>query len=272
MGITSDRVFYYHADASAVGGQLTYPEQRVLKTHGACSLAQAGGVSSTRLSDLSYDHILSAEQAQTHVSGAHRDGQGWSTLVTSVVDKVDLLGVVTADRMVARLSVEHPQVGYGPKVTVVGSHFDNLRIGGVPVEVSIDVDLFQLPSSDRYPDLPWPDEPSLLRKAVDQSQQIVGSPGLPEGLRRRYEWIGSERDRAQKGYLLCSLVDGITGQVPGQTFGHILLIPGFGTLFLGEVVVTSGGVRLTMLRAELGCSIEGTVSVAVCFSNGQPMP
>ncbi len=272
MAVTSDRVFYFHADASAVGGHLTHPEQLLLPTQASCSLAQAGGKSSASAERLRFDRVLNVASARTDVTGGKRANGGWSTLATTVVEGLNLLDVVTADRLVARLSVEHPAEGYQPKVSVVGSTFINLRISGRPVEVPISLNLFARLPGGEYPDRPWPSQPTLVNTAVSQSQRITSSPDLPDALRRRYAWVESGQERAEKGYLLCSLVGEVKGEIPGQSFGHILVIPGFGVLFLGEVMVAQNAFKLTMLRAELGCSVEGTVGVASAHTNGAPMP
>ena len=54
--------------------------------------------------------------------------------------------------------------------------------------------------------------------------------------------------------------------------GHILHVPDFGNIFLGEILISRVSAQLTMLRVEMGCMAEGTVSAASAFSNGQTMP
>ncbi len=33
MSVTEDRVFYFHADASALGGRVTHPREQVMEAH-----------------------------------------------------------------------------------------------------------------------------------------------------------------------------------------------------------------------------------------------
>jgi hypothetical protein len=83
----------------------------------------------------------------------------------------------------------------------------------------------------------------------------------------RYSWMDSDR-KGKDGYLLCSLVDGVGGAIPGRSFGHVLEVPDFGRIFLGELIVSPPSFRISMVRAELGCTVHGggsgpTAAVAV---------
>ncbi len=60
--------------------------------------------------------------------------------------------------------------------------------------------------------------------------------------------------------VLCSLVDGLDGAVPGTSFGHAVEIPDFGRIFLGELLVCPGSVQFSLIRAELGCAVHGHVN------------
>ena len=73
----------------------------------------------------------------------------------------------------------------------------------------------------------------------------------------RYGWMDSDRKPGKDGFLLCSLVDGVGGAIPGRSFGHVLEIPDFGRIFLGELLVAPSSFRISMIRAELGCTVQG---------------
>ena len=47
--------------------------------------------------------------------------------------------------------------------------------------------------------------------------------------------------------------------VPGSIKGCRIDIPQFGSVYLGELFISPDARRLTMLRVELGCAIEGTL-------------
>ena len=126
-----DRVFYYHASASPIGGHLTHPVEAVLDQHASVSLPQAGGQAAARIDNFNFKNMLQCEAAYSHTTGAVQKSNGnWTTLVTSVVEGANILDIVTADRMVSTISLEHHRNGYYPKVSFLGSQFENLRIGG----------------------------------------------------------------------------------------------------------------------------------------------
>ncbi len=67
---------------------------------------------------------------------------------------------------------------------------------------------------------------------------------------------------------------------PGTSFGHVLDVPHFGKIFLGELTVdrkcakTRGEsdlytFHLEMIRLEMGCIGTGTTTMAAMDSNGK---
>jgi hypothetical protein len=49
---------------------------------------------------------------------------------------------------------------------------------------------------------------------------------------------------------------------------HLVIVPGFGTIFVGELLITEDSRRLTLLRLELGSDLGGDVACAAVESNG----
>jgi hypothetical protein len=273
MEASKHRVFYYHADASPFGGHLTHPIEKIVQAQASSSLAQAGGHASSRIGPFRLNNIASCDAAYSEIFGTVNKANGaWTTLVTSVVERLNVLEVVTADRVVSRLAVEYPREGYCPKVSFVGSHFENLRIAGVRVNPVLNLDLLPSQPENKFPDRPFIDDKSFIDKAIDQSRRMLEAEKAPDWLRARYSWVSSEEERDKKGYVLCSLVEQVGGAKPGSSYGHVIHVPGFGNVFLGELIVAQGLFRLTMIRTEMGCLAEGTLSFATADSNGFPMP
>jgi hypothetical protein len=265
------RVFYYHADAAPFGGHFTHPIEQIVPSHGSSSLAQTGGHASSRAESVRLDGLVSCEAAYSEIYGTVNQKTGsWTTLVTSVVEGLNVVETVTADRVVAILSVEHPLVGYVPKVSVVGSQFENLRIAGVKVNPVLTGSPVVLPKRE-FPAKAMVEDGDFVARAAAQSQKLAGA-AAPRWLAERYGWIQSEEARRQKGYVLCSLVDEVQGTKPGSSFGHVVQVPGFGNVFLGELLTDQHTFRLTMIRIEMGCPAEGKLSFATANSNGFPIP
>ena len=74
-----------------------------------------------------------------HASEKHKGAS--VTLATSVVEDLNVLNVVTADRVVAQISTTHFPAEYSPEVTFLGTHFEHLRIARHRAEPYLRLDL-----------------------------------------------------------------------------------------------------------------------------------
>jgi len=63
-------------------------------------------------------------------------------LTSSVIEGLNILDVITADRIVGQTITNHPLVGYVPSISFLGTRFENLRIAGNPVELDLNHDIF----------------------------------------------------------------------------------------------------------------------------------
>ena len=61
------------------------------------------------------------------------------------MEGINLLEVVTADKIVAQISTKHPKIGNVPSVSFVGSQFVNLRINGELIVPVLDLHPFPAP-------------------------------------------------------------------------------------------------------------------------------
>lgn len=77
-----------------------------------------------------FENIISYSAAHTQVSGhrSRKNSNAFVTLATSSVENLNVLNVVTADKVVAQISTTHLPDQYSPEVTFLGTHFENLRI------------------------------------------------------------------------------------------------------------------------------------------------
>jgi len=274
MNASTNKTFHYHADASPLGGHITHPFEKVLHTQASTSLAQAGGHAESRVESYKLDNTVTSGPAYSHTTGVVNKTTGaWTTLVTSVVENLNVLEVVTADRIVSKLHVEYPHEGGHPKISIVGSKFVNLRVGGVSIDPILDTDLLTSETKGgKFPGGPITEEKGFLGKVTSQSKRITEAKGAPEWLAARHGWVKSPEGRKKKGYVLCSLVNELQGAKSGTTYGHVMHVPGFGNIFFCELIVAPSSYRLTMMRIEMGCMADGTVSVGSAFSNGATIP
>jgi hypothetical protein len=57
-----------------------------------------------------------------------------------------------------------------------------------------------------------------------------------------------------------------------QTFGNVIIVPQFGKLFFGEVIMKNGLRHVTMLRFQLGSPLGGGGTVGGGTGNGSTWP
>ena len=80
--------------------------------------------------------------AETHLVGNTGTEPGvFTTLTTTTVECLNVMNVLTADRIVLRMSSRHFMDYSEPTFTFLGSHIENLRLGGYPVEIKYDAEV-----------------------------------------------------------------------------------------------------------------------------------
>jgi hypothetical protein len=269
MASTVNKVHYFHAEANSLGGFIEQPIKKVIPGQASASLPAVGGHVTNSTEAFNFEGIVSCSSAYTRVSGRHLETDGTpSTMVTSVVEGLNLLEVVTADRIVAQVSMEHPVDGGPPTVTFTGSRFEGLKIGGHDASPTLNSSL--LDSGAGTGPITW----SLFQKTGKlQAAKLVksaqGGGAAYQWIVDRYGWIAPAK---APGSILCSLVDGVAPSVPGKSFGHVMDIPGFGKVIFGEVLAFPASVHLSMIRAELGSPTSGGLNMASVTSNGNTIP
>ena len=101
---------------------------------------------------------------------SRKPGEGWNTLTTTVVEGLNVMKVVTADRIVGQTITEHPLKGNMPSISFLGTRFENLRIAGVPVELEWDKEIC---GSTPANDLPYALNPGVLSRVSRQYERAI---------------------------------------------------------------------------------------------------
>lgn len=283
---TNGRVFHYHADANPFGGVVTVPKAHTFDTQGSSSLSQAGGSASGKMSSFSPSHGIVIGGAYSSVTGQEDSTeQAWVTEITSVVEGLDLCGVVKADRISCTMSISHPFADppYYPSVDFSDCRYDNLRINGQQVFPDVQPDMYSRTAGEvAGGQCSWMDDIHVLAQVEDQTNKLLQCNG-PSWLNSRYDWVKYPNHRRTKGHLVCSLVQGFTGLGQGmKPFGHVLEVDNLGFLFFGELKVDQRSFSIAMLRAEIrpthtavdkgGSGLGATMGVAVAHTNGSSSP
>jgi hypothetical protein len=284
----------YHAEAHVLSGHLQGPIEQKIERQAPVTLNDRRGGHLTRhAEDVSVEGLISFAKGETRVSGARSlKNNGWMTLSTSVLEGLNVFEVITADRLVSQISTDHPyNNGHQPHVTFLGTQFTNLQVGGFPVTLQLNLGICgDRPANDKS----YLQDRKFLSGVKEQTERIAKAHGLPKEIKDQYDeklayinkLISTSDADDQGGHepITCSLVQSI-GEIPipgVQIFGHVLVIPEFGAVALGEVEVGEkvyeGSARpntyfeLTGIKMKLGCVGHGTVAAATTIANGHTKP
>jgi hypothetical protein len=282
------RRFTYSADARLLRGHLVRPVELKIESQSPVSLRDTrGGHVSRSMDQFSAEGLISFQSGYASVSGSYSEQHGWVTLATSVLEGLNVFEVITAERVVAQVSTTQPHYDWIPKVTFLGTRFENLRIGGYAVQIELDLGICgDIPEGGRS----YLEDHRFLDRVQHQVMSIARAKGLPRDLRDQYDseiaYIDVLRKRAngrdQGGVdqpLQCSLVNSIGPiPIPGvQTFGNLILIPDFGVVSLAGVEV--GRVfrdhtpelefTLEMLKIRMGSIAHGDIGAAEVSVSGE---
>jgi hypothetical protein len=216
-----------------------------------------GGHGHSRVETFEFRDFISFKKGYSHVSGGHQaDDDTHNTLATAALEGLNMFDVLTVDRVVSRLYSKHHAKEKEGNITWIGSKFENLRIAGCPVHIELNVPLFH--------DLQTYEAAESAFKKGGDFRKIAEDPlGTGDIL----------KPSNVEGVFLCSIVKSVKVDCPGvKVEGHSLYVPGFGTVFLGELLIKAGEKTLTMLRFELGSTISGSGTGVGTRTNGRPYP
>jgi len=228
-----ERRFFYHAFGVGVGGRITRPCCEVIEAQAATALPSVGGYGSSHVDSFRFKDIVSVRSARAYVVGSRDDdNRSLNTSVTVTVEGLNILDVITADVITARLASRHSTGDDEPVITAVGSEFRNLRIGGELVNVQINCKpLFE-------------ERPYSAFK--DESKQKRAEP-----------WLVSKDGQRMLGSIFTP---------------HEIDVPSVGKVFLGEILLLPYSRRLTMVRVALGSPVDGDAELASGEINGTTYP
>jgi hypothetical protein len=284
----------FHAEAHVLSGHLQRPIEQKIEQQAPVRLNDHRGGHLTRLTEeVSIEGLITYSKGHTRVSGARSlKNNGWVTLSTSTLEGLNVFEILTADRLVSQVSTDHPyDKGHVPSVTFLGTQFTNLKVSGFPLTLTLNYGICgDKPAGDQS----YLQDPTFLKAVGDQTEKIAKASGLPADLKKLYDAKAAyikellrtcdTRDQGARGPITCSLVEKIDPiPIPGvKSFGHILVIPNFGTVSLGEFEVgekmyenslrPSVYFELSGLRMNLGCVAHGTANGVTAAANGRHYP
>jgi hypothetical protein len=309
---------YYHGEAHVFGGRLEHPIQQPLENFGKVVMQNTRREThiARSVGETSIEGLISFKRGYTRVIGTQvkhktdgfgRTHDGWITLSTAVLEGLNVVDILTADRVVAQVSTEHAVNGKGepedvPTVTFLGTRFENLQIGGYPVKVTLNLDFCGNKPEGNHRYLR---DIGFLNSVGAQCNSVAEMEGLPPDLAKQYHakiaTIKNLEKRANGGphgnkrkepsKVECTLVSNIEFPVSitgVKTFGNVIFIPNFGTVALAELEVgvnrnhtgsgkaqngsqpgpTGNYFTLNMFSMKLGCPTAGATSGPSVTANG----
>ncbi|HUL36017.1 MAG TPA: hypothetical protein VL128_19185 [Candidatus Eisenbacteria bacterium] len=244
MPASQSTAFHYHASAHALSGTFSRPIQKSIEVQGSVALPLGGGHGQAGVESFAFEKRLSFSHAYSRVSGSKGTDNKHHTEATVAVAGLNILDVVTADRVVGRLTSEHDPAQREGHILALGSRFDNLCISGHPVRVVLDHQLFlDTPTYDHL------------------SKKVAGAKK------------SGKMAQESNGVIVCSLVKSMEIDCPGITVeGHVITVPHFGKIYVCEIIAEPGKRLLSMLRLELGSPDAGMLAIAQPDINGRPWP
>jgi hypothetical protein len=275
-----ERRFIFRGNAATLGGRISRPRDVIIDADGASSLTVSGGRSRGRLTRTRFGDYVRVRAASTEADGRFDDRRAAralsygrvaeETLATTTMVKVDVRGLaVGADPLLEIEELSASIVGRSPGP----SGEPSLRTGEVRIAgVTIGGSTLVVETSDvcakyetRSSLLAAADTPEFAEE-YGSTLLLNDGPGVPPNRRlihsggaiygtvvRRIRWKG-------KPY-------------PGSSIDrHVVVVPGFGRLYFGEIFITRFSRRLTLARLRLGSPVGGEVAVGDIGTNGSWYP
>ena len=242
--------FHFHSEGHAFSGEFRHPTWSIIPAQASAALPTIGGHAESASENFRFLDYVRFRHAHTHISGKKRisdSSESYVTHVTSVIEDLDILGMVQAERIIARLTSIHRVGDPEPHITADDSRFEGLRINNQNVKVTLRHNL-------------------LIENKT--AADVIGKGIASDKKNGRMVGIDAERKVA-----VCSLVDKIQTKLPGvNAKKHLIEVKNFGRIYLAELFVAESTRTLTMLRLELGSPHVATITSGEVLSNGQPLP
>lgn len=275
------RTHIYHSEASILEGHLEIPLEQTIHPQAYLKLQESGGYLSQQHPGYRLEGVMSFESAYTQVAGnpEKKTGHGWSTLSTAAIEGLNVMDVLTCDRVVAQLSSDHPPEGYVPHFSFLGTRFENLRIAGHPVHVDLNLDLL---GSKPPNDGSYVAHAPLREIAARQRKAASGHGDESAQMSTGYNRLPANGEGAES--IECSLATQVEGGFPGRRFGHVIDVPNFGKIYLATLHVAHSHpnkektamkrtqLHLNMIEMKLGCLATGRMALGKSIVNGTSNP
>ena len=268
--------FRFRGSAFGAAGRIGRPFSEIIEVQAASTIAKFGGHASARSADFHHRDLVRFRLAHTAVTGSSHATNGdatkltYSTRVAAIVEGLNIHDIVTADRVVAMLVSTYTPTSDGePSVHVIGSHFENLRIAGIPVDVDLAVDVFDRHNTHGSLSAAYESD-QTTRDLIDRLSLSYRAKEAPAHILRWFNpSTGGKQLPASRGITSTSLVRGLSPAKPGlDCWGHVIHIPGFGTIRLAEIEISKTTRNLTMIQINMGSPCDAELAFCDVIDGG----
>jgi len=278
--------YVFHSHAAAFGGHIVRPKDIVLEAGGASALVVTGGRSVAQLQRTEFDEFFVVESANTLAEGLFEDKAAFIEVTHRRQEEQTL-----AARSRARTEVNGLAIGRKPRLMIgrIRAELTNRSAGhsGQPsIRISKDtlIDGISIEGHKLVVELntrPYIryDTHAKLLAAMDDPG-FVSKDGETLLMSKRFGTDAktpSFRRLIRTGdTLYATIVKSI--KWVGRPFpkseihDNMVVLPGFGRVFFGELLISQYSRRLTMARMALGSSAGGSASVCDVETNGSWSP
>ena len=271
------RRFHFHGHALGVAARIRRPEDRSLPVQACSSLPVNGGEHKSEVGPTELGKWISFQSAGTSMRGDYTDRDAAVAMTRGEVafDAVPVETVVNASvrglSILGRLFVGVAEMGLTsrssqdcgqPSIQVNGARLEEVRVDRSRLKITLAEQVF---------------------RDYDTKEKLA--TGFTQHLHQRHAHLflrpGSHSTAPERlpeagGVAKCTLVQEMAwADAPHPTAtidGHALIIPDFGKVFFGEMVITECSRRLTMVRCQLGSEDGGELSAAEGEANGHTWP
>lgn len=263
--------FLYSAGGMALSGSLSRPMSDSIPVQAAALLPSLGGYHDARVENFRYNHVVSFETAYTHVSGSRNPEDGvHSSLLSIVVEGLNVLDMLTADRIVARLGSKRDLAEPETRVSPMGTCFDNVRIGGYPLQIELDTTTFHVQDTHRAFKSAYENNAALRTEWRERFLWNGVKNDAPAKLRQRYKGYAQSNTLPEAdGITACTMVKSLKCDCPGVVcLGNAVVVPDFGVVYVAEYRIQRHKRHLTMLNLDLGSPMAAMMRIGEGQANG----
>jgi hypothetical protein len=285
----ADYRFIFRGNAVAASGHIRRPEDRMILSQAPAGVAVNGGYSLAEVKGSDFGEIFRFTAARSEVRADYQDPAKaveftygnhaqnrlpTRTTVSTWIEGISMINggpsgrrVLSCGKITGELQSEWPGSNRQTSIRLPAAAIDGLKLDDHELEVTFHSKLF----SDK-------DTKYKLHQAYEGNDTFFRNYGhlffAPAGQVPKSRLIRKLPEAG--GIALCTIVESIRWKGEpnpnAEIQGNKIVFKDFGSLYLGELLVSDFSRRLTMMRIQFGSPDGGDVSFAEVETNGVGYP